>query len=180
MSLVAKTLNLVGSVGEERAALQAAAGELERGLDEVHLLSTYSVPTPEEAQNTLAIYKGEVAGELAALASSAEDSAVDPDNWPRARRAIERSYIEVAGVDGTVGSLLDTRIDSPGILADAVANAPKVFLQAAGTAAGEVLNTAGQAAGGGVGSLLGGLGLAGVVLLVVVLLVVLGRGRGVL
>ena len=172
MTSVARALNLVRSVGQERAAIGAAQAEIQRGMGEVGQLSSYSSPTPEQAEGNLAIYAAALDGELRALGSSADDSPVDDGTWARVRRDIERSYVEVAGVDGVIGAL--DSIDVGGILLDAIKNAPGVFAEAVGEAAGTVLKAAGQAAGKGVGGIFSGLGLVGTVVLVLVLLVVLG------
>jgi len=176
IALVARQLNQVSSVGEERAAILAAQADVARGLDLAWQLSTFSSPTPAEASDTLNLLNVALAGEYSALDSSAANSPVDPSNWARARRQVERAYVEVSGIEGAAGA--QSNIDVAQILGDAIVAAPKVFLGAVGSAAGEVLNTAGQAAAAGAGGFFSGLGLAGSIVLLVLVVVVL-RVKGV-
>jgi hypothetical protein len=134
-------------------------------------LSTWSVPTTDEANETLTMLRGALDGELRTLGSQADDSPVDPQSWERARRQIERAYVEVSGIEGAAGASVNVEAQAVQILADAIADAPRVFGQTVGGA----LNAAGTAAGQLGGGLLSGLGFVGViVLLLVVVLVVKG------
>jgi hypothetical protein len=170
MTTVARALNGVQSAGQARAALAAAAAELERGNALVPGLSMWSTPNAGQAYTEIGIIRAELAGEARAYDSQSDDSPLDLDTWARSRRAIERTYVEVAGIEGVVGAV--AAIDVGQILLDAVAGAPKVF----GAAVGEVLGAAGSAAGKAGAGLLGGLGVVGVLVLVVVAVIVL-RGR---
>jgi hypothetical protein len=170
MTTVARALNGVQSAGQARAAIAAAAAELERGNAMVPDLSAWGTPDPGQAYTEVGLIRAQLAGEGRAYDSQADDSPLDADTWARSRRAIERTYVEVAGIEGVVGAV--AAIDTGQILLDAVANAPKVF----GTAVGDVLGAAGSAAGKAGAGLLGGLGFVGVAVLVVVLVIVL-RGR---
>jgi hypothetical protein len=176
MTQVARSLNAVASVGEERAALASARATLDYGGQLVPSLSRWASPTPDEASNDLATLRGAIDGEDRLLSSMADTQPLDPDSWARARRQIERAYIDVAGIEGAAGAAAD--VDVVAILGDAVANAPKVFLGVVGDVAGTVLNTAGQAAGAAGKGFFGALGVPGVIALIVIALLVL-RGRGV-
>src|SRR2546423_15616457 len=140
MTSVARALNLVRSVGQERAAIGAAQAEIQRGMGEVGQLSSYSSPTPEQAEGNLAIYAAALDGELRALGSSADDSPVDDGTWARVRRDIERSYVEVAGVDGAIGAL--DSIDVGGNLLDVIQNAPRGVAHAVSASAGTAAHAA--------------------------------------
>lgn len=172
MQLVARELNRVQSVGEARAAIAAAEGELRVGYAAARGLSAFSVPSPEEASANLATLKGALAGELRTMSHRAAQDPVDPTSWPRTRRQIERTYIEVAGIEGTAGAV--SRINVAGILGDAILGAPKVFGRAVGDVVGEVGSAAGSLGGG----FLGGLGMPGILLLALVAgVLLLGRVR---
>lgn len=172
IALVARELNKVASAGQARAAIAAAQGELERGTQEVPQLSAWSTPDPGEAYSTLTLLRGALAAELRGFSAQADDSQVDPQAWTRARRQVERAYVEVAGIDGVVGSV--DRVDVIAILGDAIADAPRVF----GQAVGEVAAGAGQIVGGAAGGILAGLGFMGV-LVVAIIVVLLVRSRGI-
>jgi hypothetical protein len=172
MTLVARELNKVASAGQARAAIQAAQGELARGTEEVPNLSAWTVPTPSEAYDNLTLLRGALDAELRGFGSQADDSQVDPQSWERARRQVERSYIEVSGIDGVVGSL--DRVDVIAILGDAIADAPRVF----GQAAGAVVAGAGQVVGSAGAGILSGLGLVGILVVGVVVFLAL-RSRGI-
>ena len=146
IALVSRQLNDVQSVGEARAAIESAQARLEYGLSMISALSRWTSPSPSEWQDTLIILQGALNGEAAGLSASAPDSAIDPTTWARVRRQVERSYIEVSGVEGQAGATAN--VDVVQILGDAIANAPKVFLGAVGEGVGEVLKTAGEAAAG--------------------------------
>jgi hypothetical protein len=128
MNRVAQALNAVASVGQERAALAAAAAELARGQGLTENLSTWSSPTPDEASANLAVWQAAIAGDTA-NATGADADPVDPVAWAAVRQDITRSYVEVAGVEGVSGALAS--IDVAGILWDAITAAPKAFLDGA-------------------------------------------------
>lgn len=167
---VARALNQVESAGQARAALTAAAAELERGEALVPGLSAWSTPDPGQAYDTLTLLRVAVDSERRSYGPQADDSPVDADTWARSRRQIERTYVEVSGIEGVVGAV--AAIDVGQILLDAITNAPRVFGQAVGT----VLNETGKAAGGLGAGFFSSLGIMGTLVLVVVLVVVL-RGR---
>lgn len=167
---LARTLNAVESVGQARAALEVATREADHGLDLVDKLSLWSTPDPAEATSTLSIDRSQLTGELGTLEAFAPTSRVDAATWSRQRRAIERTFIDVSGIEGVVGAL--DQIDFLAILGQAIANAPKVF----GEAAGDVLAGAGRAAGELGGGFFSGIGVLGTLVLIFILLVVL-RGR---
>jgi hypothetical protein len=166
---VARTLNDVRSVGQARAALRAALRWIEIGIDASAGLSPFAVPTPDQARTNLAILRGAISGELGAIQSMDDTGSVDPANWARARRQIERVYAEVYAIEGVLGSL--GNVDLWGILGDAIRGAPRIV----GTAIGEVADAAGDTAGRLGGGILGGLGVPGLLLLALVLILVIGR-----
>jgi hypothetical protein len=162
MQTVARALNQVASVGQERAALTAARAELDRGAELASGLNSWTSPTVDQAYDTIALQRAALDAEARALSSSADDSPIDAINWPRVRRQIERSYVEVSGIEGAAGAV--DAIDVGGILADAIADAPRVF----GEAVGSALRGAGEVAGKAGAGALAGLGVLGVLVLVVV------------
>lgn len=162
MQTVARALNGVASVGQERAALAAARAELDRGAELVSGLSIYSSPTVDQAYDNVTLLRGAIDGEVRGLSASSDDSPIDVVSWPRVRRQIERCYVEVSGIEGAAGAVAS--IDVGGILADAIADAPRVF----GAGVGTIVRTAGETVGQAGAGVLGGLGVIGVVVLVVV------------
>lgn len=171
IATVTRALNDVQSVGEARAALNAASAELDRGQGLISGLSSYSVPTPEEAQNTIALYRPLLAAELRLLAPSPDTSPVDPGTWQRTRDEITHVYVDVSGIEGVAGAL--AAIDVGQILVDAIAGAPKVL----GLVVGDVLSGTGQAAGGLLGGVFKGAGFWGTLVLIVIAVLVLRPGR---
>ncbi len=167
---LARTLNLVQSVGQAKAALRAGLDEADYGTTLAERLSWLSSPTTDEAQSTLAIERAQLTGELNTLASFDDGSTVDPTTWERQRRAVERVYIDVSGIEGVTGAL--RAVSFADILGQAIADAPRVF----GEAAGGVLQGVGRAAGELGGGFFAGLGVLGTLVLIAVLLVAL-RGR---
>ena len=165
----ARALNEVRSIGQARAALRAADEAIDIGLRAADGLSPFSVPTPEGAKAHLNVLRAALKGEHNLIAPMAADSPVDPTQWPRTRRFIERVYHELAGIEGVLGSLAS--MDLGQILLDSVLAAPRVF----GEAIGQGLNTVGRAAGTVGGGLLGGLGPWGVVLLGVLVFLAIKR-----
>jgi hypothetical protein len=163
IAVIARALNTVESVGQARAALEAGLRAIEIGQDLAGHLSIFSSPTPDEARSTLALDQAQLAGELRTLDELESGSAIDAATWSRQRRAVERAYVDVSGIQGVVGAL--GRIDVVGILVEAIENAPKVFGQAAGT----VLDAAGRAAGGLGSGFLEGLGVLGLLVLIALL-----------
>jgi hypothetical protein len=130
LNRVARALNDVKSVGQARAALAAAQDEVDRGFELAGQLSMFSTPDPTEARSTLNIVKAALAGERSAMNSQDDSDAVNPTGWERARRQVERAYIEVSGIEG-VASVVGS-IDVVQILIDAIADAPRVLGEAAG------------------------------------------------
>lgn len=167
---LARTLNLVQSVGQAKAALRIGSSHVDYGMVLAEGLSFLSSPTTSEAQSTLAIDQAQISGELRALDGFDEGSPVDPTTWERQRRAIERVYVDVSGIEGVTGAL--DRVSFIEQLGAAIADAPRVF----GQAAGEVLEGAGRAAGQLGGGFFAGLGVLGTLVLIFILLVAL-RGR---
>lgn len=167
IALVSRELNRVASAGQARAAIGAARRELDRGLAMVPDLSAWSTPDPGEAYSNLALLRAAIDGEDRGLAAQAAGSPVDPQAWQRARRQIERVYVDVSGLDGVVGQV--DRVDVIAILGDAIADAPRVFGETVGQVVGEAGKVAGQAGAG----LLSGLGFVGVFVLVVVVVVLI-------
>jgi hypothetical protein len=157
---VSRTLNLVQSVGQARAALQMGLDEADAGVLLTDKLSIFSSPTPDEAQSTLAIDRAQLQGELNLISGRDDTSPVDAGEWDRQRRAIERTYVDVSGIEGVAGAL--AKVSFAGELADAVANAPSVVGQALKTAA-----AAAAPAAWGIGT----------ILVLAIVLVVLLRGR---
>jgi hypothetical protein len=172
IALITRELNKVASAGQARAAITAALGELDRGVQMAPELSAWSTPDPGQAYNNLALIRAALEGERRGFSAQADDSQVDPQAWARARRQVERAYNEVAGIDGVVGSL--DRVDVIAILGDAIADAPRVL----GQAVGEVAAGAGQVVGSAAGGILSGLGLVGMLVLAVVAFLAL-RSKGV-
>jgi hypothetical protein len=171
IALVVRELNKVASAGQARAAIRSAQGELARGTEMASDLSAWTSPTPSEAYDNLTLLRGALEAELRGFSSQADDSQVDPQAWARARRQVERSYVEVSGIDGVVGSL--DRVDVIAILGDAIADAPRVF----GQAAGEVVAGAGRVVGSAGAGILSGLGVLGILVMgVVVFLALKSRG----
>jgi hypothetical protein len=168
IALVVRELNAVASAGQARAAIVSAETHLDYGASLTGSLSMWSSPTTDEANETLSMLRGALDAELRTIGSQADDSEVDPQSWARARRQVERAYVEVSGIEGAAGASLDVQIQAPSILADAIADAPRVF----GHAAGEVLGAAGAAAGQIGGGFLSGLGVVGVIVLVVIVVLV--------
>lgn len=167
---LARTLNLVESVGQARAAIHMGSLEADYGTTLAERLSWLSSPTTDEAQSTMAIDKAQLSGELRTLDGFDEGSPVDPVSWARQRRAVERVYIDVSGIEGVTGAL--RQVSFVDILGQAIADAPRVF----GQAAGEVLQGAGRAAGSLGSGFFSGLGVLGTLVLIAILLVAL-RGR---
>jgi hypothetical protein len=167
IALVARELNKVASAGQARAAISAARTELARGLALAPQLSPFSTPDPGEAYQTLAVLRTALDTEDRGLSAQAADSPVDAQAWSRARREVERVYIEVSGLDGVVGQL--DRVDVISILANAIADAPRVF----GEGVGQVVAGAGEVVGSAGAGILSGLGVVGVVVLVVVVVVLI-------
>jgi hypothetical protein len=172
IALVVRELNAVESAGQARAAIASAEQHIDYGVGVSRSLSTFSTPSPEEAQNTLAILRGALEGELRTFGSQADDSPVDPQSWARASRDVQRVYVEVSGIEGAAGASLAAQEQAPQILADAIADAPRVFARGVG----EVVSGVGQVAGQVGAGFLSGLGLTGVLVLIVVAALVL-RGR---
>jgi hypothetical protein len=170
IATLARTLNLVESVGQAKAALRAGLAEAEYGVLISEDLSWLSSPTTDEAKSTLAIDQAQLSGELGLLGSFDDGSPVDPTTWARQRRAVERVYIDVSGIEGVTGAL--RRVSFIDTLGQAIADAPRVF----GEAAGKVLEGAGQAVGGLGSGFFSGLGVLGTLVLIAILLVAL-RGR---
>lgn len=164
VALVARELNGVSSAGQARAAIISAEKHLDYGATLTGSLSTWSSPTTDEANETLTMLRAALDAELRTIGGQSNDSEVDPQSWARARRQVERAYVEVSGIEGAAGASLDVQTQSVAILADAIADAPRVF----GNAVGSVLNAAGTAAGQVGGGFLSGLGVVGVLVLVVV------------
>jgi hypothetical protein len=170
MAAVARALDQVESAGQARAALSAASGELDRGVGLVPNLNGATVPDPGQAYADLATLRGAIDGEARLYSSQADDSPVDAATWARTRREIERTYIDVSGIEGVAGAV--DAIDTSGIIVDAIAGAPKVL----GQAIGDVVSTAGNVVGQAGAGFLSGLGVVGVLVLVVVAVLIL-RGR---
>jgi hypothetical protein len=164
---VSRALNDVGSVGQARAAIAAAQNELDVGLELAPTLSLFSTPDPDEAIGEINILRAALAGEIFAMGSMADDQHVDAATWDRARRQIERTYVEVSGIEGTSGAVARIRVGE--ILADAIANAPRVFAEAVG----ETVAGAGRIVGSAGGGLLSGLGFVGVLVVIIVAALVL-------
>lgn len=162
IALVARELNKVASAGQARAAISAARTELARGLELAPQLSPFSTPDPGEAYQTLTMLRAALDSEDRGLSAQAADSAVDAQAWQRARRQVERVYVEVSGLDGVVGQV--DRVDVLSILGNAIADAPRVF----GEGVGEVLQGAGNVVGQAGAGILSGLGIVGVVVVIVV------------
>jgi hypothetical protein len=163
MAVVARGLNLVQSVGEERAALRAALDEIDQGFALAARLSGWTASySPDEASDRLTVLRVALNTEIRFLQPRADIDPVDPNTWARARTFIERAYAEVDGIAGALGSVAGTHAQAGDILADAIQNAPKVF----GHAVGAVVSGVGEAAGSLAGGLLGGLGVVGVLVLV--------------
>lgn len=167
---LARTLNLVQSVGQAKAALRIGIAEADYGTGITHHLSWLSSPTEDEANTSLAIDRSQLQGEANLLANLEDGSPVDPTMWERQRRAVERVFVDVSGIEGVTGAL--RQVSFIDILGQAIADAPRVF----GQAAGEVLQGAGRAAGSLGSGFFSGLGVLGTLVLIFVLLVAL-RGR---
>jgi hypothetical protein len=170
IALVARELNRVESAGQARAAIWSALAELDAGDAMAEHLSMFTSPDPDQAHQEIGILRGGLNGELGVIAPIGDDQHVDAQSWERARRQVERAYVEVSGIEGNFDA--GRSVDVVDILSDAIANAPRVFGEGVGT----VISGVGQVAGGGLGGLLGGLGVFGVLVLVIVAVVVL-RGR---
>jgi len=162
IALIARALNNVKSVGESIAALRAADAEITRGYALADELSRWSSPTPAQARDKLAVYRGAIAAEIRLISPMGASSLIPADTWAGARSFIERVYIDVAGIEGAAGVVL--AIDVAEILGNAIRNAPKVFGKALGNVAGGVGETVGHVGAG----FLGGLGLWGFFLLALV------------
>jgi len=135
---LARTLNAVRSVGQARAALEVAVKEADWGLlGVVPALSFFSTPDPVEAASTLSIDRSQLSGELGTLEQFDPTSPVDPTSWARQRRAIERTFIDVSGMEGVVGALPGA-LDFLVILAQAIAEAPGLIADKVGAAAAAV------------------------------------------
>jgi hypothetical protein len=169
VAIVSRELNAVASAGEARAAIASAEQHLAYGYSLIPSLSMWSIPTPDEAAEILSLLRGALDAELRTMGSQADDSQVDQQSWARARRQVERAYIEVSGIAGAAGAQLDVDAQAGQILADAIADAPRVFSQAVG----EVIGGVGRAVGSAGGGFLSGLGFLGVLVLVAVLALVL-------
>jgi hypothetical protein len=133
---LSRALNAVRSVGQSRAALAAALDQVARGNDLAEQLSVFSTPDPDEARTTMAIDAGQVTAELRLLEGREDTSPVDPTEWARQRRAIERVFVDVSGIEGVTGAL--AQISFAQILADAIAAAPGLIAEYAGKAAAAV------------------------------------------
>jgi hypothetical protein len=174
MTIVARGLNAVASAGEARAAMLSAEAHLSYGATLVPSLTRWSIPTPDEAEDILVLMRAALDAELRTIGSQSDDSPVDPQSWARARRQVERAYIEVSGIAGAAGAQLDVDAQAGQILADAIADAPRVFAQGVGEVVGGVGRVVGQAGGG----FLSGLGLLGVLVLIAVVALVI-RAKGI-
>ncbi|MFL5381298.1 MAG: hypothetical protein ACJ8GN_02105 [Longimicrobiaceae bacterium] len=172
IALVVRELNKVASAGQARAAVNAALAELARGTDMVPDLSPWSTPDPGEAYSTLTLLRGALDGEARGFSAQADDSQVDPQAWSRARRQVERAYVEVSGIEGAAGAA--AAVDPIAILADAIADAPRVL----GNAVGQIAAGAGQVVGSAAGGILAGLGVVGILVVAAVIFLAL-RSKGV-
>jgi hypothetical protein len=169
VAIVSRELNAVASAGEARAAIASAERHLEYGYTLIPSLNMWSIPTPNEAGDTLTLLRGALDAEIRTMGSQADGSQVDPQSWARARRQVERAYIEVSGIAGAAGAQLDVDAQAGQILADAIADAPRVF----GEAVGDIVGGVGRAAGAAGGGFLAGLGFLGVLVLIAVVALVL-------
>lgn len=167
---VARALNGVRSNAQAVAAAKSIVAVAERARAGVASSAWAGAASPAPTRKRLS--DGILAVQRAAKvpAAGAPGGAVK-GSWPLLRREIDRLVVEVYGAENTAPAM--ALGDVADIVGQAVVEAPGVFLKTLGKATGAVLNEAGKAAGAGVGSLLGGLGLAGgLVVLAVVLLVV--------
>lgn len=119
---LARALNGVRSVGQARAALAATLDEVARGEDLAGQLGIWTTPDPDEARTTMAIDGAQVTSELRQLAGREDTSPVDPSEWARQRRAVERVYVDVSGIEGVTGAF--AAVSFADILLDAIARAP--------------------------------------------------------
>lgn len=154
---VARELNRVKTVGEARAAAGAA----------LRYVGGQTYPALELVDNgTLAkslrrqLDAARVGVETAyARLPSVSNWNVDDATWKPTRTAIERLYIEAAGVHGAAGYKPTAPFSAY------FADSTKAVTKVVGETVASVANVAGQAAGGLTGGLLGGLGLQGIVLI---------------
>lgn len=116
----------------------AAHDELDRGLRLADDLSSLTVPTPGQAKDTLNTLHAAVGAEWRLMQAQAPTDAVNPTNWARLRRQIERCYVEVSGVEGAAQSLASW--DIAGVLLTAIKDAPRL-LGEAGTWTADVVSS---------------------------------------
>jgi len=133
---LARTLNLVTSVGQARAALRIGISYVDSGVLLASDLNFLTSPTEDEAKTLLTIERGQLVGELNLISAREETGDVDAGEWARQRRAIERAYVDVSGIEGVVGAL--ARVSLVDELGTAIVEAPGVIGHAVGQAAGAV------------------------------------------
>lgn len=171
MQEVARTLNRVKTVGQARAAAGAALTYV--GQNTYPALERADIPGELERSLRRQLDAARASLESAYKGLPAVSSwTLDGTTWAPARKAIERLYIESAGVEGAAGYKPRTTF------AEALAAPLKEVTAAVGKGVAEAANLVGNAAGSAIGGAAGGLGLYGVLVVGAALLLFFRAKRG--